>query len=168
VYSEPGHGTTFKIYLPKAEEAAAPAAGADVMPVAMGTETILVAEDDAMIRAIAHRVLAMQAYTVLDAGNPREVIELAAQHNGPIDLLITDVVLPEMGGRELADRLLRDRAEMAVLYMSGYTDNAIVHHGRLDPDTEFLAKPFTPATLLRRVREVLDRRDSHGARANAV
>ncbi len=163
VYSEPGHGTTIKIYLPRAEGSAVESLVSDAIPAAMGTETILVVEDDATIRAIARRVLAMKGYSVLEAASPRDALELSARHDGRIDLLLTDVVLPEMGGRQLAEALVRSRPEVLVLYMSGYTDNAIVHHGRLDAGTEFLAKPFTPATLLRRVREILDRPQSNGA-----
>jgi DNA-binding response OmpR family regulator len=94
---------------------------------------------------------------VLQSANPKEALVEAGQHSGPIHLLLTDVVLPEMSGRQLADRLDADRPGLPVLYMSGYTDSAIVHQGRLDPSTEFLPKPFTPETLLRRVREVVDR-----------
>jgi signal transduction histidine kinase/ActR/RegA family two-component response regulator len=164
VYSEPGQGTTLKIYLPRAEGAVTPVATPRQAPATNGTETILVVEDEAAIRAIVCRVLEAQGYQVLQSASPREALGEARQHSGPIHLLLTDVVLPEMNGRELADRLDADRPGLPVLYMSGYTDSAILHHGRLEPSTEFLPKPFMPETLLRRVREVLDR----GSRAAAA
>jgi len=155
VYSEPDQGTTFKIYLPRAEGAIA-AAPAPVSGQAVGgTETILLLEDDPAIRMVIRRFLELSAYTVLDAATPRQALELAANVERPIDLLLTDVVLPEMSGRELAERLAAQRPGLLVLYMSGYTDDAIVHQGRLEPDTAFLQKPFAPEVLLRRVREVL-------------
>jgi len=120
-----------------------------------GTETILLLEDDPAIRMVIRRFLELSAYTVLDAATPRQALELAANVERPIDLLLTDVVLPEMSGRELAERLAAQRPGLLVLYMSGYTDDAIVHQGRLEPDTAFLQKPFAPEVLLRRVREVL-------------
>jgi signal transduction histidine kinase/ActR/RegA family two-component response regulator len=157
VYSEPGQGTTVKIYLPRAEGAVTAEAAPRRVPATSGTETILVVEDEAGIRAIVRRVLEAQGYRVLQSANPKEALAEARQHREAIHLLLTDVVLPEMSGRQLAERLNADRPGLPVLYMSGYTDSAIVHQGRLDPSTEFLPKPFTPETLLRRVREVLDR-----------
>ena len=158
VYSEPGQGTTVKIYLPRAEGAVTPIAAPRRAEVTHGTETILVVEDETAIRDVIRRVLEAQGYTVLRSANPREALAEAERHGGPVHLLLTDVVLPEMSGRQLADRLEANRPGLRVLYMSGYTDSAIVHHGRLDPSTEFLPKPFTPETLLRRVRHVLDQR----------
>jgi DNA-binding NtrC family response regulator len=117
---------------------------------------MLVVEDDPGIRALVRQVLEMAGYTVIEAGAPTEALEAAERHDRPIHLLLTDVVMPELTGRQLAGRLAGRRPGLAVLYMSGYTDDAIVHHGRLDPDTAFLQKPFTPETLLRRVRDVLD------------
>ncbi len=166
VYSEPDHGSTFKVYLPRLEGAAEPAPPAlEPGTWVGGTETVLIVEDDPAIREVVRRVLEMASYTVIEAGTPREALDAAALHSGPVHLLLTDVVMPELTGRQLADRLLRERPRLAVLYMSGYTDDAIVHQGRLDPDTAFLQKPFTPEWLLRRVREVLDQR---GAGAAAV
>jgi two-component system cell cycle sensor histidine kinase/response regulator CckA len=155
VYSEPGHGTTFKVYLPRAEGTvvAAPARGSG--PGLGGTETILVVEDDPSIREVIRRFLEMSAYTVLEAATPGQALELAESYDRPIDLLLTDVVLPEMTGRELAERLLVQWPALPVVYMSGYADDAIVHQGRLEPDTQFLQKPFAPDALLRRLREVL-------------
>ncbi len=155
VYSEPGQGTTFKVYLPRTEGAVVPAPARASEPGLGGTETILVLEDDPSIRQVIRRFLEMSAYTVLEAGSPRQALELAGSYERRIDLLLTDVVLPEMSGRELADHLVRQRPGLLVLYMSGYTDDAIVHQGRLEPDTAFLQKPFAPDALLRRIREVL-------------
>jgi CheY-like chemotaxis protein len=157
VYSEPGHGTTVKVHLPRAADAAPQAtpAGA-VAGDATGAETILVVEDDANIRAVTERILTRRGYTVLAAGSPREAIVLAADAGRTIHLLLTDVLLPEMTGPRLAKVLLASRPRLTVLYMSGYTENAIVHDGQLEPGVEFLPKPFGPAELLRKVREVLD------------
>ena len=157
VNSEPGQGTTVKIYLPRAEGAVTPAGVTHRSPAITGSETILVVEDEAEIRGIVRRVLETEGYTILEAATPGGALAEARQHSGPIHLLLTDVILPEMSGRQLADRLLADRPGLPVLFMSGYTDTAIVHQGRLDRGIDFLAKPFTPDTLLRRVREALDR-----------
>jgi two-component system cell cycle sensor histidine kinase/response regulator CckA len=164
VYSEPDQGTTFKIYLPRAEGAIAAAPAPLSGQAAGGTETILLLEDDPAIRMVIRRFLELSGYTVLEAGTPRQALELAANFDRPIDLLLADVVLPEMSGRDLAERLAAQRPGLLVLYMSGYTDNAIVHQGRLERDTAFLQKPFTPDVLLRRVREVLGRGGTEAAR----
>jgi two-component system cell cycle sensor histidine kinase/response regulator CckA len=156
VYSEPDQGTTFKIYIPRAEGAIVAAAPAQVSgPGPGGTETLLFVEDDPAIRTVIRRFLEMSAYTVLEAASPREALELAGSYERRIDLLLTDVVLPKMSGRELAERLAAQRPGLLVLYMSGYTGDAIVHQGRLEPDTAFLQKPFAPDALLRQIREVL-------------
>jgi PAS domain S-box-containing protein len=157
VYSEIGRGTTFKIYLPRVEGEIV-SGDHTRAPIESygGTETILLVEDDDLVRDLARRVLRKNGYTVLDAQNGGEALLLCEQHDGPIHLMVTDVVLPRMGARELAERLATLRPAMKVLYMSGYTDNAIVHHGTLDPGTAFLQKPFTPESLARKVREVLD------------
>jgi CheY-like chemotaxis protein len=156
VYSEPEQGTTIKIYLGRAEGAAVAEAPPEQRVAGRESATILVVEDDPGIRGVIRRVLEEQGYPVLLAATPRLALELAAGHEGPIHLLLTDVVMPEMSGRQMAERLLRDWPGLPVLFMSGYTDDAIVHHGRLDPGTELLQKPFTPDTLLRRIRRVLD------------
>jgi CheY-like chemotaxis protein len=157
VYSEPGHGTTFKVYLPRVAEAAAPAAPSPAPPVSLrGTETILVVEDDDMIRNLVQRVLRANGYTVLVAANGGEAERVSGQHESAIHLLMTDVVLPGLNGREVARRVVAARAGIRVLYLSGYTDDAIVHHGVLESGVAFLQKPFTPAVLGRKVREVLD------------
>jgi len=157
VYSEPGHGTTFKVYLPRVTDAAPPAAPSPAPPVSVrGTETVLLVEDDEMIRHLVPKVLKANGYTVLVAASGRDAERVSGQHEGPIHLLVTDVVMPGMNGREVAERLAAARAGLRVLYLSGYTDDAIVHHGVLEPGVAFLQKPFTPAVLGRKVREVLD------------
>ena len=157
VYSEPGVGTTFKVYLPRLERETEVAEQARASRVPLGgTETILVAEDEETVRALACRVLREHGYTVLEFGHPEDALRLASGHEGPIHLLLTDVVMPGMSRRELAERLSPSHPGVAVLYISGYTDNAIVHHGVLDAGTPFLQKPFNALTLTRKVREVLD------------
>jgi CheY-like chemotaxis protein len=121
-----------------------------------GTETVLVAEDDDLLRPLAKSVLEKLGYTVLAAANAGAALASARDHQGPIHLLVSDVVMPGASGRELARRLADTRPETRVLFVSGYTDDAIVHHGMLEPGLNYLQKPFTPATLARKVREVLD------------
>jgi two-component system, cell cycle sensor histidine kinase and response regulator CckA len=158
VYSEPGHGTTFKIYLPRIDESVEPLAQApdeNVSP--HGSETILLVEDETSVRELAARALREHGYTVLEASQPDEALAVAsAQPPESIQLLLTDVVMPRMSGKALAEELVKLRPGLKTLFISGYTDNAIVHHGRLDPGVAFLPKPFSPATLARKVREILD------------
>ncbi len=157
VYSERGHGTTFKIYFPMAGTAATIDTTRRSEPSTLqGTETLLIVEDNDTVRGLAVRVLKAYGYQVLETANGGEALLLAEQYQGTIHLLLTDVVLPRMSGRKLADRLAATRPGVRILYMSGYTDDAIVHHGALDPGTAFLQKPFHPDALARRVREVLD------------
>jgi two-component system cell cycle sensor histidine kinase/response regulator CckA len=157
VYSEPGQGATFKVYLPRVEPAGEPVAARPSPARALGgTEIILLAEDEAAVRNLARRVLEKHGYKLLLAATGRDGVQLATQHAGPIDLLVTDVVMPEMGGRELAQRLTALQPGLKVLYLSGYTDDMIVRHGVLEAGVAFLQKPFTPDTLLRKIREVLD------------
>jgi PAS domain S-box-containing protein len=156
--SAPGVGTAVSIYLrrvPADTEGAASLLSDARMPVA--SETVLVVEDESELRALATELLDGAGYAVLSAGSPNEALEVVRRHRGPIHLLLTDVVMPEMSGRDLAGRLQPVHPEMRVLYMSGYTDDAIVHHGVLDPGTALLQKPFTPDGLTRMVREVLTR-----------
>jgi nitrogen-specific signal transduction histidine kinase/CheY-like chemotaxis protein len=159
VDSELGQGTTFRIYLPRVIQTARPETqqpGTKALP--RGQETILVVEDEEFVRDLTTRILEQQGYTVLTASHPEEAIKHSQEHKNTIHLLVTDVVMPEMGGRELATRLAFARPEMKILYVSGYTDDAIMRHGILDRDLAFLQKPFTLATLSSKVREVLDTR----------
>jgi two-component system, cell cycle sensor histidine kinase and response regulator CckA len=157
VYSEVGRGTTFKVYLPLVGEAGQEYRRSDeVEEAAKGTETVLLAEDEEVVRTLAREVLETYGYRVVEAANGGAALLICERHREPIHLLITDVVMPEMSGRELADRLAPLRSEMKVLYMSGYTDNAIVHQGVLDEGANFIQKPFAPGQLARKVREVLD------------
>ena len=156
VYSEPGQGTTFKVYFPRVEAAVDQPAAAPALETLKGSETILIAEDEPAVGELVRRVLARHGYRVLVASTPHEALDLAQRQTNPINLLISDVVLPEMSGRALASQLKSGRPNMRILFMSGYTDDAIVHHGVLDPDTPFLQKPFTPQALARKVRAILD------------
>ena len=161
VYSEPGQGTTFKIYLPRADEDAETnnpdIVAAEALP--KGTETILLVEDDENVRQIARSILVACGYTVLESEGGEEALGLCKTLGDSIDLLITDVVMPGMNGRKLAQRAEEFCPSAKVLYMSGYTDNAIVHHGVLDEGIAFLQKPFTLKSLSLKVREVLDGTD---------
>jgi nitrogen-specific signal transduction histidine kinase len=155
VYSELGKGTTFKVYLPQVHDAEDAAEPEQIRP-GRGTETLLIVEDEDEVRALACEVLATYGYEILQARTPAEALLIAERHTGPIHLLLTDVIMPGMSGRILAERLAPLRPEMNVLYMSGYTDEAIVHHGTLDAGTPFIQKPFTPDALAGGVRRVLD------------
>jgi PAS domain S-box-containing protein len=159
VYSEPEHGTAFKIYFPRVEEEAeharrrsAPQAPESVS----GTETLLLVEDEEGVRRLAREVLEKHGYTVLEASGRQSALDLAEHHSGPIHLVLTDVVMPEMDGPEVATRLSALRPGIKVLYMSGYTNDAVLHRGLLDAGVAFLQKPFSPKELARRVRELLD------------
>jgi two-component system, cell cycle sensor histidine kinase and response regulator CckA len=158
VYSEPGRGTTFKIYLPRAGPGGegAAAQGADAPAAPRGSETVLLVEDDEMVRRLAREVLEANGYRVLEAAGGAEAFALAQNAGRQLDLLLTDVVMPGASGKELAEAVGALRPGLAVLYVSGYTDETIVHHGVLDAGTAFLQKPFTPDALARKVREVLD------------
>jgi PAS domain S-box-containing protein len=158
VYSEVARGTTFKVYLPLAAAGAeAPEVRPPAGPPPGGSETVLLAEDEGVVRTLARKVLEGHGYTVLEAGDGREALRLAALHAGPVHLLLTDLVMPGACGREVAERLRDLRPGLRVLYMSGYTDDAVVRHGVLEAEADFLQKPFTPEALARKVREVLSR-----------
>jgi two-component system, cell cycle sensor histidine kinase and response regulator CckA len=156
VYSEVGRGTTFKVYLPRVDAPAQPLAPPRETGTLAGTETILLAEDDEMLRPLSQGLLEKLGYQVLAAENATQALALAGAHVGPIHVLVADVVMPGASGRELARRLAEVRPDTKVLFVSGYTDDAIVHHGMLEPRLNFLQKPFTPDALARKVREVLD------------
>ena len=158
VYSEPGQGSTFKIYLPKVKgDAEAEEKERISVENLGGSETVLIVEDDDSLRKLARTVLKQRGYKVLEAENGEDALRVSEAHDGSIDLLITDVVMPKMGGKEVAERLQPLYPQMKVIYMSGYTDNAIVHHGVLAPGLNFFEKPFTPESLALKVREVLDK-----------
>ncbi|MDW8107848.1 MAG: ATP-binding protein [Armatimonadota bacterium] len=158
VYSEQGKGSTFKIYLPRASEATVVqrAVAAEAGPLPRGQETILLVEDQRDVLQVAAEALRQHGYTVLTASTPAEALQIANEHQGQIHLLITDVVMPVMSGRELAEYLVRLHPKMRVLYVSGYTENIISHHGVVEPGIHFLSKPYTPSRLVRKVREVLE------------
>jgi CheY-like chemotaxis protein len=159
VDSEPGCGTTFKIYLPRVEEEASvlhPTDDTSSLP--CGSETVLIVEDEPSVRGLVVRVLRELGYTLIEAANGEEALHIVQeQDDKKINLLLTDVVMPQMGGKELADQLKIPQPDIKVLFISGYTDDAIVRHGVLEPGTNFLQKPFSPSALTHKVREVLDR-----------
>ncbi|MBC8028876.1 MAG: PAS domain S-box protein [Pyrinomonadaceae bacterium] len=156
VYSEPGHGTTFKIYLPVADEFVNNEIDTNVSEVPRGHGTVLLVEDEELVRNLAGEILQANGYDVLTAANGVEALRVSAGYEGNIDLLITDVVMPQMGGRELAERLAELRPKTKVLYMSGYTDDAIVRHGILDDRMSFIQKPFSLDLFALKVRQILD------------
>jgi len=157
VYSKSGQGTTFKIYLPKLKEGTeAEEKERTHVGGLNGSETVLIVEDDDRLRNLARKILERYGYSVMKAENGEDALKVSEEHDGSIDLLITDVVMPKMSGKETAEQLQPLYPQMKVIYMSGYTDDAIVHHGVLAPGLNFLEKPFTPEDLARKVREVLD------------
>jgi CheY-like chemotaxis protein len=162
VYSEPGRGASFKLYLPVREGGGALPAALPTPVVLDGDETVLLVEDEDQVRALTASVLRRHGYRVIEARSPGEAIAFARGLNEPIHLLLTDVVLPEMGGRLLAEQLVQGRPELRVLFMSGYTDDAIVRHGVLEAGVEFMQKPLTPEGLLRAVRKALQRPETGG------
>jgi two-component system cell cycle sensor histidine kinase/response regulator CckA len=156
VTSEPGTGTTFKIYLPRVDAAVDAAGPQAAPPTNRGAETILLVEDDDQVRAIARVILRKHGYEVIEARHAGEALLLCEQHPGTIHLLLSDVVMPQMSGPELAKRLANVRPEMKLICISGYTDDSVLRHGVLDVQIAYLQKPITPETLARKVREVLD------------
>jgi CheY-like chemotaxis protein len=161
LYSEPGNGTCVKIYLPRTSENATirPMERRSIAP-ARHHETIQLCEDEDQVRTLARKILERRGYRVLEAARPLDAIAMVEAYGQPIDLLITDMVMPQMGGRELARRLTETRPEMKVLYMSGYTDNGAVNNGILDAGLAFIQKPIRPETFALKVRQILD---GHGA-----
>ena len=158
VDSEVGKGTTFKIYFPRVEQPLDVAARPiPTGPLPRGTETLLIVEDEPSVRHLAAGVLESQGYTVLRAANGQDALHVAREHKGsPIRLVVTDVIMPLMGGKVMAEWLKTTYPDLIILFTSGYTDDAIAQHGVLDAGVEFLSKPYTPATLVRKVREMLD------------
>jgi PAS domain S-box-containing protein len=156
VESEVGRGTEFRVYLPRSDGSPAPDSSAVRSASPPGRETVLLVEDDEAVRSLVRAVLEVRGYTVLAASDGREAVALGRSFAGRIDLVVTDVVMPELGGREAAEELTRMRPELKVLFVSGYTDDAVVRHGVREAEVAFLQKPFTPAALAARVREVLD------------
>jgi len=157
VYSEPEQGATFKMYLPRVDALPEPPRPA-VAPAAdcRGAETLLVVEDEEGVRTLVRDYLQMNGYTVLEADRGDEALRIACEHSGEISLMITDVIMPGMNGRELAERMLILRPAMKVLYMSGYAETAVYRNGTLAPGAPFLQKPFGPPDLGQKVRDVLD------------
>jgi CheY-like chemotaxis protein len=156
VYSEPGKGSTFKVYLPRVDEVSEAPSAAQAAPRAQrGTETILIVEDEEAVRGLIQTVLTEKGYDVIPSLDPQHAEQIAARFPGEIHLLLTDVVMPGTSGRELAKRISAKRRGIRVLFMSGYTDNVITSGGMLEEGLAFLQKPFSPAALVQKVREVL-------------
>ena len=155
VYSEPGQGTTFKVYLPRVD--GVPIAAPPPAPLtAGGTETVLIVEDEDLLRDLARRMLQLAGYVVLTAANGEEALRVLEAQDGRVDLVLTDVVMPGISGRELAVRLALSHPDLKVLFTSGYTDDVIQRHGLLDCTTHFLSKPYSMEELTRKVRATLD------------
>jgi len=157
LYSEVGRGTTFKVYFPATSATPEEPRLPTVMPTMRGTETVLLVEDEPQVRVVIRNILTRHGYQVLDAANGEAALAFCERFSGTIHLLLTDVVMPRMSGRQLAELLAPHRSQMKVLYMSGYTDNTVVHQGVLYEGIDFLQKPLTPETVTRKLREVLDR-----------
>lgn len=162
VDSEPGKGTSFRIDFPRIDQTPAAVKSEAVVPIPRGSETILLVEDEDQVRRAAVEVLNVLGYQVFEAGNGNQAIQLAEIYTQPIDLLLTDVVMPKMNGKELSEKIKALHPETAVLFMSGYTDDIIAHHGILEETINFIGKPFSPSTLAIKVREVLGRRYEEG------
>ena len=161
VYSEPNQGTSFKVYLPELRsDASANVVESTIDVIESGSETILLVEDEEVVRGLTTNILEGAGYHVIAASGGAEAAKLCADRNEPIDLLLTDVVMPPTSGKEVAEQLTKMQPGLKVLFMSGYTDEAIVHHGVLDANVEFIQKPFTPVGLSKKIREVLDKTNS--------
>jgi CheY-like chemotaxis protein len=154
--SEPGKGTIFSVFVPRVDLPAEPTPRPRETPIQRGTETVLLVEDEPLVRDIAKSALSDQGYQVLEAENGEEAVAVAREHGAPIELVLTDVVMPKMGGRELVEQLRKVRPSIRVLYMSGYTAASIDEQDVVEPGTSFLRKPFALAEMLGKVREVLD------------
>ncbi len=156
VYSELGRGTTFKVYLPRVEGLVAEPETIGTASSLSGSEAILLVEDDEMVRELTRDILRKNGYTVLEAQDGDEALRISREYDRPIHLMLADVVMPQMSGPQLAEQITPYQSNVKVLYMSGYTDNAIHHHGVLDPGVNFIEKPFAVEALLQRIRQVLD------------
>ena len=156
VYSEEGHGTTFRVYLPISQEQIIQEIQKPAEVPARGNEVILAVEDEPLVRQLMKRIMVMQGYHVITAESGMEALELAEAYEGKIDMLLTDVIMPRMSGKQLADRMIMIRPDIKILYVSGYTENSVVQHGILEAGIAFLPKPYTPHTLAQKVRETLD------------
>jgi CheY-like chemotaxis protein len=161
VFSELGVGTTFKVYFPWVDSSIDSVVSSPVETLLTGTETILLVEDEESIRNLAVRILKRAGYTVVESSNGEEALQLSAAHKGPLDLLITDVVMPRMSGPEVAEHLMTLRPGLKILYFSGYTDDMTLAHGLSESHTAFLQKPFEIDNFLAKVREVLSDGPSH-------
>ncbi|MFB3826217.1 MAG: ATP-binding protein [Bryobacteraceae bacterium] len=161
VYSEPGKGTSVKVYLPRADQPAIREMPGGHPEAQRGSETILLVEDDEMVRGLVRQTLEREGYKLLDAAAPEQALRIARDYREPIHLMITDVIMPRLNGRELAGKMSGLRPQMRVLFMSGYTDNAVVANGVLDSEMPFIQKPFTPAALAQKVRQVLEAKTRH-------
>jgi two-component system cell cycle sensor histidine kinase/response regulator CckA len=159
LYSELGFGTTLKSYFPRVDDQApVNHTGEFAVPLTRGTETILLVEDDAGVRRLTQRILLDAGYKVVAARSGREALSIMKEQRPDIDIVLTDVIMPEMGGREMIDRLRERFPDILAIYMSGYTDDDILRRGMLDPSMEFLQKPFTATALTQLLRRVLDER----------
>jgi CheY-like chemotaxis protein len=161
VYSEPGEGTSFKIYLPRIQASETAKAPIIEKEPSRGAETVLLVEDEKAILRLGKMILERYGYTVIAAESPAEALTFVKEYHGPIDLLITDVVMPGMNGKELKERITAIIPEIRVLFMSGYTANVIAYHGVIEEDVQYLQKPFSVKTLAAKVREVLERKKSN-------
>ena len=162
VYSEPNHGTTFRIYLPVSEKNDDPQYKSEAEEkVVGGNETVLLVEDEISVRAVTSRILSQAGYKVLESTDSFNAIHLAETYNGEIHLLLSDVVMPGLSGKDVAKAVCERRPDIRVLFISGYTANAIVHHGVLERETAFLQKPFSPDDLLKIVRKELNKKQTY-------
>jgi len=157
VYSEPGLGTTFKIYLPCAQDQTEQRRSLNLVEELLpGSETLLLVEDEPAVRQSEREFLALTGYNVLEARDGEDAISVAREYNGNIDMMITDVIMPHMNGAKLAERLLLERPEMRVLFVSGYAETTVLRHGAIDVTTRFLQKPFSLKMLAKKIRQVLE------------